>query len=92
MRKLQGIPPHPKQVELLGQLAAIGLDGHNTHNIAMLLGHRQGYEQHLKDRLFRLAKRGFLTYTTEYGKNGGVFQRRWYFVFTKKGDENVTRG
>ena len=48
------------QKELFNDL--VGILPANTRQIAKALKHRQAYESHLRDRLFRLADRGLLEY------------------------------
>lgn len=49
------------QIQLLADVAEIAPA--NTHQIAKHLGHRQSYETHLRNRLFRLADRGLVIHS-----------------------------
>lgn len=57
-------------------------DGLNTHQIAVNRGDYQAYETCLRDRLFRLAGKGFLKFTENH-KNGFVIERKWFLEVAK---------
>lgn len=65
------------QSELLGYVRLNG--GKTTAEIRRGMGFKfQGYESHLRDRLFRLADRGLIRFEEKVGKESGqVVARRW---------------
>ena len=66
-----------RQFRLLAFLAAH--PGQSTHELAMLAGHQQAYESHLRDRLFRLAERGLVKYIEVTSPHRGIcLSRTWY--------------
>ena len=69
-----------KQADLLAVVAEN--PNRNTHQLAQTLGHYQAYESYLRNRLFRLAARGVLSYEETRGPHGTVCERRWRLSLT----------
>lgn len=67
------------QCDLLSDLQTILADGpKNTHRIAVARGDRQAYETNLRNRLFVLADKGYLTVETMPCQcYGWAAERRW---------------
>lgn len=67
-----------RQRALLGWLLAHAVHlPLNTHEIARSIGHEQGYEGTLRDRLFRLQWRGLVEHTQKMTRTGRLRERCW---------------
>jgi len=80
---------HATQRNLLSDLRRImPPEGLNTHRIAAALGHRQAYESHLRDRLFRLEAHGYVRHEDVQPDGAPWVSKRTWFLTDKQEPTN----